>query len=138
MKVVVASRYGRSYALVVHLARAVYGFAQTLVDVAALAPLAHLLLVVEFYFGDQKAREPARIIVQSGIRLWRLYSRCPPWGLARPFHGARLFLRWRNFLRRAPRPPKHGARLVQRARALLPATRPPCPPRAPASLGLQG
>src|SRR5215211_389339 len=63
MKVVVARRHGLGDALVVHLARAVYVLAQSVIDVAFETALPHLLLVVEFDLRDQQASEAARVVV---------------------------------------------------------------------------
>src|SRR5205085_6876725 len=65
-------------------------------------------------------------------------SRIAPQGLARPLRHALPLLPLRQLLRQAQPPLQHGARVVRRARDLLPATRPPCPLRAPTSLGLRG
>src|SRR3712207_4210256 len=63
VEVVVAARDLRADALVIHLARAVDVFAQAVVEVRGVAPLAHLLLVVELDLGDEQAREAARLVV---------------------------------------------------------------------------
>src|SRR5215204_6460725 len=63
VEVVVAARHLGADALVVHLARAVDVLAQALVEVGGVAPLAHLLLVVELNLGDEQAREAARLVV---------------------------------------------------------------------------
>src|SRR5918912_684288 len=67
MKVVVAGGDRGRDSLVVHLARAVYVFAQSLVDVALRAALFHLLLVVELDLGDQQAREAVRVVMQPTL-----------------------------------------------------------------------
>src|SRR5436305_12230593 len=63
VEVVVAARHFRSHTLVVHLARAVYVVAQTLVDVCGVATVANLLLVVEFYLADEQPREAPSLVV---------------------------------------------------------------------------
>src|SRR5438270_265917 len=67
MKVVVARGDGRRYALVVHLARAVYVFAQALVNVSLLTTSFDLIFVVEFYLGDEKTCEASRVVVQTAL-----------------------------------------------------------------------
>src|SRR5205085_10971964 len=67
MEVVVARGNARVGALVVHLARAINLFAQTLVDVAVLASVAHLLLVVEFDLGAEQAGQAARVVVEAAL-----------------------------------------------------------------------
>src|SRR5215207_2767132 len=69
VEVVVAARNLRPDALVVHLARAVDVFAQALVEVGGVAPLAHLHLVVELDLGDEQAREAARLVVVALLLL---------------------------------------------------------------------
>ena len=67
MEVVVARGHTRVGALVVHLARAINLFAQTFVEVAVLAPVAHLLLVVEFDLGDEQAGKATRVVVVAAL-----------------------------------------------------------------------
>src|SRR6266571_1584298 len=67
MKVVVLCRYQCLDAFVVHLARAIDVFAQSLVEVAVRSALSNSLLVVEFDFGDQQPSEPARIVMLATL-----------------------------------------------------------------------
>src|SRR5437764_3586085 len=67
MKVVEARGDGRRDALLVHLARTIYVFAQTFVEVSIGASLFDLLFIVEFDFGDEQACEAARVVVQTPL-----------------------------------------------------------------------
>src|ERR1043166_9700450 len=65
MEVVVAVRDFGPDALVIHLARAVYVFAQAVVEVSGVAPVANLLLVVELDLADKEAGEAPRLVVEA-------------------------------------------------------------------------
>src|SRR2546421_12136711 len=75
MKVVVARGDGRCDALLVHLARAIYVFAQTRVEVSFGASLFDLLFVVELDLGDEQTGEAARVVVQTPLVIARDFDR---------------------------------------------------------------
>src|ERR1041384_3679004 len=67
MEIIVARGDARVGAVVVHLARAINLFAQTCVEVAVFAPVAHLLFIVEFDLGDEQAGKAARVVVKTAL-----------------------------------------------------------------------
>src|SRR5260221_2118750 len=67
MKIIMSRGDRRGNALVIHLPRTVNVIAQTVVEVGVASPFLNLVLVVEFDFRNQQAREPTRVIVQTTL-----------------------------------------------------------------------